>query len=98
MEELGHRLPTLSQSDRSHFTVVFRGNIRDLPKGPFNIESGFGEAVSSGYGNAFEKADALEEALYRALPFVEEAVNDPGNDRRAVNDVLRLIRAALGEG
>ncbi len=91
------KLPTLPASDLSHFTVVFRGSILDVPGNPFSVQSDFGEAVSSGYGDAFAKADALEEALYRALPFVEDAVDDPAYKGEPVRAILNQIKKALGE-
>lgn len=88
--------PPLAPEMLSHFTVVFEGNLRKLPFGPFSVESPFGRAVSSGYGNAFTQNDALEDALYLALPFVEDALDDPCYDRQRVKDALRKIRTALG--
>lgn len=91
------RLPKLSSDELSKFTVVFAGNIRDVPGNPFSVKSDFGDPISSGYGDAFAKADRLEEALYRALPFVEDALDDPAYKGEPVRAILKQIKDALGE-
>lgn len=89
--------PAVASIDRTRFTVVFDGDLRAVPGNPFHTVSAFGQPRASGFGDAFAKADALEDALYRAMPFVEDASEDPAYDRAAVKTLLRQIKAALGE-
>ena len=53
----------MSARDSKYTTVIFEGNIRDLPGSPFAVESAFGKPVIVAIGNMAEERDALEEEL-----------------------------------
>lgn len=65
----------------NRYTVVFRGEIRDLDKNPFHIVSPFGDVVACGVGNEFSHADDLEEQI--------EALRAENAElKKAINGVL----------
>lgn len=63
-----------------HFTVVFEGNLRDIPSNPFMTRTPFGLPRHIGVGNAFEGFDdfcALRDELLAALrPLAECEIID----------------------
>lgn len=46
--------------EREYFTLVFKGNLANFKGNPLKTDTPFGVPFVCGYGDAFEKADALE--------------------------------------
>lgn len=49
--------------DKTHFTLVFEGDLSSFEKSPLKTETPFGIPVAAGFGDAFAKINELEESL-----------------------------------
>ena len=58
--------PSLTGDERHYYTLVIRGDIRQLPCSPFKIAIPGGEVVACGYGHAYREIDRLEDQLSAA--------------------------------
>jgi len=47
--------------DRTHFTIVFEGDITKLKGNPLKMETAYGKPVASGAGNAFDVIEGIHE-------------------------------------
>src|SRR5882672_2645987 len=47
--------------DRTHFTIVFEGDITKLKGNPLKMDTAYGKPVASGAGNAFDVIEGIHE-------------------------------------
>ena len=64
--------------DRTHFTIVFEGDITKLKGNPLKMETAYGKPVASGAGNAFDVIEGLHEvdlAAMKLLRTIKQALD-----------------------
>ena len=49
--------------DKTHFTLVFEGDIGKFERNPLRTETPFGVPIVAGRGNAFEEVDRITEIV-----------------------------------
>ena len=49
--------------DKTHFTLVFEGDLSSFEKNPLKTETPFGTPIAVGYGDAFAEIDHLESRI-----------------------------------
>lgn len=49
--------------DKTHFTIVFKGDLSQFPGNVFKADFPHGEAVAAGFGDLMSKLTELEQAL-----------------------------------
>jgi hypothetical protein len=78
-------------------TPWFHINAGGLPVCSIHTSTGFGRTVAEHFCNArlIAAAPELLHALYTALPYVEDALQDPAYKPASVRAALKLIHAAL---
>lgn len=58
------------------FTLVFEGDIRKFAKNPLMTQTEFGTPYAVGIGDAFEKQDALESLMEKAIQQIRDGYEE----------------------
>lgn len=91
---------------KSHFTLVFEGDIRKFNRNPLLTDTPFGRPIIAGMGNAFAEFDeftAVADAMLSALTEAERFLDYFVNERRdftgggTPKSALAQVRAAIAK-